>query len=75
MSSSEFKVVNVDFMHEFTDKEMENGNAVKRVLMTHAAQQIAYHIIEQGLGEVEKQYDWMRQTTKFNTRVRVLVKK
>lgn len=62
-------------MHEFTDKEMEDIKAVKRFLTKHATQQIAYQIVAQGLGEVEQHRDIMRNTTKFNTRIRVLVKK
>ena len=75
MSSSEFKVVNVDYSHEFTDKEMEDVKTVKYLLEQHAARQIAQQIVAEGLGEVEKDYDISRKVTTFFTRIRVLVKK
>lgn len=75
MSSSEYKVVNVDFSQKFTAQEIEDGKPVKINLIEYAARAIAHQIIEEGLGEVEKDYDISRHVTTFNTRIRVLVKK
>jgi len=54
---------------------MENTKQVRNDLYAEAAKQIAQQIMERGLGEVQKQYDYTHAVTKFNTRIRVLVKK